>query len=481
MRYNKVVLSAGALFTLLSCEDPTSARDPVAILVSASAVSLLVGEERVLDAWLIDATGRWVSGSIEWSSSDPSIASIDRVRGVVSAITVGTATMKASSGVLSTTAIVTVRLPGPPVRITSSHTAASIVAGGSDSLAAQAYDSTGELAAAAVKWSSADVAVATVGEADGVLVGIAAGTTTVTATAGPVSATVMVSVIALASSLSFTRWTDDDHADVLSFSATSKLTRPVERAPQFTSIAGPAWSADGSSLAIEVIHEFTVDPVEHVSDYSSDLYIADSASPVTSTWRPLTTNGFSKSPSWSPDGGRIAYLQQPTLFSNNDIYVITVSDGARVRVTPTAGWFSTPRWSPDGTRLSFSAYDPVSGNDDVYIVNADGSGLTNVSRNAAFDFQPVWSPDGAQLVFVSSRDGARGDYGIYVMDVDGANVRRLTSGHGFIAGLAWSPDGRHIAFSARGSVFVMNADGSSPARLTRPPSSSWDASPTWRR
>jgi Tol biopolymer transport system component len=494
MRKNGFILSLLA-FAVLSCENVigTAAPEPVGIAVSASELDLILDEVKPLAAWLIDAEGQTLEGTPEWSSSDPAIATIESKAGVVTAIDIGTATMTASFGALRATVIVSVRPPNPPATFAIHLAPAALIAGGSDSLAAQAYDAKGRITDRfPIAWASSDPSVATI-DAYGILVGTGPGTTTVTATvtapAGTISASVSVPVIALTTSLSFARWTVLEQniyysTDVLTFSAADQETRVMERAAPLASMASPTWSADGSTMTVEVISQFYYDASHFWEDYNSNVYLFSGAA---SGWRALTTNGLSKSPSLSPDGTRVAYLQQPTLFSNHDVWVLDVGTGQRTRVTTQGGYYGTPIWSPDGTRLVFMGWvtndNYLLSNTEVFIVNADGSGLTNLTNNFVEDVNPSWSPDGLQIAFVSLRETSASNphSAVYVMNTSGANPRRLITGRGYIGEIAWSPDGRQIAYSDGGSLYVMNADGSLPARLTRPPKSTRDRTPAWKR
>ena len=104
-------------------------------------------------------------------------------------------------------------------------------------------------------------------------------------------------------------------------------------------------------------------------------------------------------------------------------------------------------------------------------MNADGSGQTRIESSAE-GRQPAWSPDGRRIAFVSNRDG---NPEIYVMNADGSAPTRLTNSPNIWVSEdiepVWSPDGQRIVFvSDRDEpydLYVMNADGSGQTRLTR--------------
>jgi len=92
---------------------------------------------------------------------------------------------------------------------------------------------------------------------------------------------------------------------------------------------------------------------------------------------------------------------------------------------------------------------------------------------------PAWSPDGSKIAFASDRDG---NHEIYVMNADGSNPTRLTTHMSFDGKPSWSPDGSKIAFMSERSgvshIYVMNADGSNVVGLTTF-SGYWDGLPAW--
>jgi len=152
------------------------------------------------------------------------------------------------------------------------------------------------------------------------------------------------------------------------------------------------------------------------------------------------------------------------------IYVMNPDGSAQTRLTDQEGMNDySPTWSPDGSKVAFHRVAWSSMDYEIYVMNVDGTGQTNLTNNPAADESPTWSPDGRKIAFVSSRDG---NIEIYVMNADGSNPTRLTNNWSTETQPAWSPDGSKIAFvsyrrSEGGDIYVMNAaDGSGEIQLT---------------
>lgn len=97
-------------------------------------------------------------------------------------------------------------------------------------------------------------------------------------------------------------------------------------------------------------------------------------------------------------------------------------------------------------------------------MNTDGSGPTNLtSGSAAQDYDPAWSPDGTKLAFNSTRDG---NYDIYWMNADGSSPTRLTYSLHQDVQPEWAPDGSKLLFRRVGETFKINADGTGETNLT---------------
>jgi len=169
--------------------------------------------------------------------------------------------------------------------------------------------------------------------------------------------------------------------------------------------------------------------------YSLQVADADgyNPQPVLNSSRPLM------SPSWSPDGKRLAYVS----FESNRpaIYLQEVDTGVREMVSSFTGLNGAPAWSPSGKQLALVL--SRTGNPELYIMDIEQRSLRQITRNYAIDTEPVWYPDGSALIFTSDRGGTPQ---LYKVTLANSKTKRLTFEGRYNSRASFAPDGNSIAF-----------------------------------
>jgi TolB protein len=148
------------------------------------------------------------------------------------------------------------------------------------------------------------------------------------------------------------------------------------------------------------------------------------------------------SPSWSPDGGKLAYVSFEA--KKPVIYVHDLTSGRRHVAANFKGSNSAPAWSPDGRRLAIVL--TKDGNSQLYVVGADGSGATRLASSPGIDTEPQFSPDGQWIYFTSDRGGSPQ---IYRISASGGSAQRITFEGQYNVTPRPSPDGKSLAYISR--------------------------------
>jgi Tol biopolymer transport system component len=111
---------------------------------------------------------------------------------------------------------------------------------------------------------------------------------------------------------------------------------------------------------------------------------------------------FSSSGSWSPQGNEIIFSQHVTPDVHSSIWVVH-ADGTGLHeinvqpasacgganADPSAEGCNSPTWSPDGTKIAFVKGHSNDVDGEIYTVNVDGTGLAQVT-NAPGSGSPDW-------------------------------------------------------------------------------------------
>lgn len=171
-------------------------------------------------------------------------------------------------------------------------------------------------------------------------------------------------------------------------------------------------------------------------------------------------------PDWSPNGKWIAFRGHDG-GDGSDVLARRVTGDGEPRYISSADHNSvnhSPSWSPDGKRVAVvEEYDES----DIFVASFRRYGKRRVTpADGAWKTALDWSPAGNCILYSHRRNGTPG---IYMVSAEGGSPRTIFSGSGSVEAGSWSPDGRHIVFTtdANGSddIYVMRRNGSRQALI----------------
>jgi TolB protein len=180
------------------------------------------------------------------------------------------------------------------------------------------------------------------------------------------------------------------------------------------------------------------------------------------------------SPSFAPDGRRIAYVsfeqRRPRIFVQH------IDTGRREQITNFEGLNGAPAWSPDGNRLAFVL--SRDGNPEIYVMDMGSRQMRRVTNHYAIDTEPFWGKDGQTLYFTSDRAGKPQ---IYKTNINSGAVERVTFVGNYNANPKLSADEKTLVMIHRQdgfTVFKVAAQDLETNRLRILSDTSLDESPT---
>ena len=186
-----------------------------------------------------------------------------------------------------------------------------------------------------------------------------------------------------------------------------------------------------------------------MEDGSQDLWIVDSDG---ENLRRVTNHrDISLSPTWSPDGRRVAYTSYLTGVPR--IYELNLETGEEREIPALReGDYITPAYHPDGEVLAFSVVGGGRSGIYTYDIVRDCC-FTNLTEGRWDDISPSFNPDGSELAFNSNRLGV-GSPQIYQMPYRAGGSPSILSPYlfetpGYYTSPDWAPVGNRIAYHGR--------------------------------
>ncbi|GAA3407326.1 S9 family peptidase [Paenibacillus hodogayensis] len=244
---------------------------------------------------------------------------------------------------------------------------------------------------------------------------------------------------------------------------------------------------------------------EDRSGYRSQIHVVRADG---SADRTFTAGEQDSSPSWSPDGKRIAFIRKRG--DRQQVWAVPADGGEAFALTPDDIEVGSFAWSPDGERLLLNGKPAGQSSKGtaapavrvverlkwradgegiwtgsvtrLYVYAVDGREPVRAVTDPSFDvLTSVWSPDGKRIAFAARRLDGETDpdrtltQELFAVDLEEGSLRKLTEASYAIHRLAFVPDGTRLAFighdrrfagATHNALYVIPADGGEASLLS---------------
>ena len=268
----------------------------------------------------------------------------------------------------------------------------------------------------------------------------------------------------------------------------------VETVVDLQYVSDVALSPDGKRIAY--VLRVPADSLEGPAHMRSVIWVVPTRGGKARAYTSAGSNA--RSPAWSPDGKRIAFLSRRPGSSHTQVYAVPIDGGEAEALTEDDFSVRSFAWSPKGKRIAYLADRVATSKEkrarkdgrDWHIGDVHGTARRlwvkdlrsgekkALSPRETHIVQMAWAPDGKRLVVQTNEradiDAVMMYSRLHTISAEGGELSPLCETAGKLGHVEWSPDGKHVAFlgavdisdPTAGVLHVVPAAGGTAKALT---------------